>query len=324
MPRLFFATDIHGSDICWKKFLNAARFYDVSLLVLGGDMTGKALVPICKQPDGRYTATLLQQEFILDDEAAVIDMERKVASRGYYPFRITPEQLESFRNEPQLVDRMFHQQMKAALERWLALASERLTGTGIRCFVSPGNDDPFDIDELFANHPTITLAEGKCLDLGDGFSLISSGWANPTPWHTYRELPEERLYDYLAQMIPADLDREKAIFNFHCPPHASNLDDVPEIDADLNVKNAGHSLVPVGSTAVRRLIEEHQPLLSLHGHIHEGKGTTRIGRTLAINAGSLYEQGVLQGALIDLDPNPKKGFFGGAKSHIRSYTLTTG
>ncbi len=323
MTRLFFATDIHGSDICWRKFLNAAKFYDVSLLILGGDMTGKALVPISQRADGSFHATLLQQEFILDDEAAVLDMERKVASRGYYPFRISTQQLEDFRADPQLVDREFHRQMHLSLERWLALADERLAGTGVRCFVSPGNDDPFDIDDMLAQSSAVTMAEGRCIDLGDGFSLVSSGWANVTPWQTDRELPEDRLYDYLHGMIPAGFDAEKAIFNFHCPPHASNLDEVSELDADLNVVNAGHSMVPAGSTAVRRMIEEFQPLLSLHGHIHEGKGTARIGRTLAINAGSLYEQGVLQGALIDLDPHPKGGLFR-PKTHIRSYTLTSG
>ena len=298
MTRLFFATDIHGSDICWKKFLNAARFYNVTTLVLGGDMTGKALVPIYQLPDGRHQAILLQQEFTLDDEAAVIDMERKVASRGYYPFRVTSGQIQSFRDDPSLVDTFFHQQMHESLARWLTIADEKLAGSGVRCFVSPGNDDPFEIDELLSSSAHITFAEGKAIDIGEGFTLISSGWANVTPWHTYRELPDDRLYDYLKAMIPAGLSMEKTIFNFHCPPYASNLDDVPEID-------------------------ENQPLLSLHGHIHEGKGTTRIGKTLSINAGSLYEQGVLQGALIDLDPNPKRGLFA-PKSHIRSYTLTTG
>lgn len=322
--RLFFATDIHGSDVCWKKFLNAAKFYDVTHLILGGDMTGKALVPISQRPDGTFQATLLQQEFVLDDEAAVRDMERKVSSRGYYPFRITTRQLEEFRSDPTLIDRMFHQQMLAALEQWLVLANQKLAGSGVHCYVSPGNDDPFIIDDLLQASPYVTLAEGRCIDIGEGFSLISSGWANITPWHTDRELPEDRLYDYLAKMIPAGHDCERAIFNFHCPPHASNLDDVAELDADLNLINAGNSLVPAGSTAVRRLIEAHQPLMSLHGHIHEGKGTTRIGRTLSINPGSLYEQGVLQGALIELDASPKKGWFGGTKSLIKSYTLTTG
>lgn len=322
--RLFFATDIHGSDVCWKKFLNAAKFYDVTHLILGGDMTGKALVPIAQRPDGTFQATLLQQEFVLDDEAAVRDMERKVSNRGYYPFRITTQQLDEFRHDPTLVDRMFHQQMLASLEQWLTLANEKLAGSGVQCYVSPGNDDPFMIDDLLQASPYVTLAEGRCLDLGEGFSLISSGWANITPWHTDRELPEERLYDYLAKMIPTGYDCTRTIFNFHCPPHASNLDDVAELDADLNLINAGNSLVPAGSTAVRRLIEEHQPLLSLHGHIHEGKGTTRIGSTLSINPGSLYEQGVLQGALIELDANPKKGWFGASKSLIKSYTLTAG
>lgn len=324
MTRLFFATDIHGSDICWKKFLNAARFYDVNTLILGGDMTGKALVPIFALPNGTFHATLLQQEFVLDDEAAVVDMERKVASRGYYPFRVSGGQIEAFRQDPALVERFFHEQMHLALERWIAIADEKLAGSGVRCVVSPGNDDPFEIDALLSTATHITLGEGRAIDIGEGFTVISSGWANVTPWHTYRELPEDRLYDYLQKMIPAGLAMEKVIFNFHCPPHASNLDEAPEIDESLNVINAGHTLVPVGSTAVRRLIEAHQPLLSLHGHIHEGKGTTRIGRTLSINAGSMYEQGVLQGVVIDLDPNPKKGFFGGTKSHIRSYTLTTG
>ncbi len=91
MPRLFFATDVHGSEICWKKFLNAGKFYKVDVLVLGGDMTFKALVPIAQQPDGKYKATLLQQEFILDDEEQVRDMEKRMGSRGYYPFRTTPE-----------------------------------------------------------------------------------------------------------------------------------------------------------------------------------------------------------------------------------------
>jgi uncharacterized protein len=314
LTRLFFATDIHGSEICWKKFLNAGKFYGADVLVLGGDMTGKALVPIVALPDGRFKATLLQQEFTLAGEDEAQDMERRVASRGYYPFRTTPEQLELLQNSPASVDALFHEQMVRTLERWVALADQRLAGSGIRCYVSPGNDDPPAIDEVLQGAAHVQLAEGRAVELGDGFSMVSTGWANVTPWKTYRELPEEQLAARIAAMIPPGLDMRRMVFNFHCPPYGSNLDEAPEIDADLNVKDAGHTLVPVGSTAVRNAIMRHQPLLSLHGHIHEGKGTARLGKTLAINPGSLYEQGVLQGALVDLDP--KKG--------IRSYTLTTG
>jgi hypothetical protein len=204
--------------------------------------------------------------------------------------------------------------MLRVLEQWMALADERLKDTGIRCFVSPGNDDPFMIDDVLRRSQRVEMGEGRAIEIGDGFTLISTGWANVTPWKTYRELPEPDLAAKLEAMIPPGLNMQRTIFNFHCPPYGSNLDEAPQIDAELNVKDAGRSLVPVGSTAVRDAIMKHQPLLSLHGHIHEAKGTARLGKTLAINAGSLYEQGVLQGVLVELDP--KKG--------IRSYTLTTG
>jgi uncharacterized protein len=314
VTRIFFATDIHGSEICWKKFLNAGKFYKADVLILGGDMTGKALVPITRQADGSFKATLLQQEFILKNEDEARDMERRVGSRGYYPFRATAEQLAMFRANPDKVDEFFHDQMLHTLEQWMALADERLKGTGIRCFVSPGNDDPFIIDDVIGQAQLVELAEGRAIEIGDGFTLISTGWANVTPWKTYRELPEPELAAKLEAMVPAGLNMQRTIFNFHCPPYGSNLDEAPQIDEGLNVKDAGRALVPVGSTAVRDIILKYQPLLSLHGHIHEGKGTARLGKTLAINAGSLYEQGVLQGAVIELDP--KKG--------IRSYTLTTG
>jgi Icc-related predicted phosphoesterase len=160
----------------------------------------------------------------------------------------------------------------------------------------------------------VRLVEGESVELGDGFAMVSTGWSNVTPWKTYRELPEDQLRAKIEAMVPAKADMRKMVFNFHCPPYGSNLDEAPEIDADLNVKEAGRSMIPVGSKAVREAILKHQPLLSLHGHIHEGKGTARLGKTLCINAGSLYEQGVLQGVVADLD----------ATKGLKSYTLTTG
>jgi Icc-related predicted phosphoesterase len=312
--RLFFATDIHGSEICWRKFLNAGKFYKADVLVLGGDMTGKALVPITQMPDGSFRATLLQQEFILRDEDEVRDMERRVGSRGYYPFRATREQLDEFRADPAKLDAFFHQQILDVVGRWMALADERLPGSGLRCFVCPGNDDSPEVDQVVLQSAYVQLAEGRQIDLGDGFSMFSTGWSNITPWQTFREATEPDLAARIDAMIPSGADMRRSIFNFHCPPYNSNLDDAPEVDAQLNVKDAGRSPIPVGSKAVRDAIMKYQPLLSLHGHIHEAKGTARLGKTLAINAGSAYEQGVLQGVIVDLD----------ARKGIRSYTLTTG
>jgi Icc-related predicted phosphoesterase len=287
------------------------------VLVLGGDMTGKALVPILALPEGGFKATLLQQEFFLADEDAVADMERRVKSRGYYPFRVTQEELAAFEADPAKVDAFFHQQMLDVVAQWMALADERLSGSNLRCFVCPGNDDSLDVDDVVLQSKCVELAEGRVVALGDGFQMISTGWSNVTPWQTYREANEVDLGVKIEQMVAslgAKPEMKHTIFNFHCPPYGSNLDEAPEIDDDLNVREAGRSLVPVGSTAVRDAILRHQPLLSLHGHIHEGKGTARLGKTLAINAGSLYEQGVLQGALVDLD----------RRRGLRSYLLTTG
>ncbi len=312
--RLFFATDIHGSDVCWKKFLNAGKFYEADVLILGGDMTGKALVPIVQLPNERYRATLLQQEFLLNGEEEVRDMERRVRSRGYYPFRTTDAQLAEFAAEPQKVDAFFHQQMLNVVEQWMQLADERLRGTHLRCFVCPGNDDGFEVDDIVRQAKCVQLAEGTVVELGDGFRMISTGWSNITPWNTYRECSEEEMARKIAAMIAPGLDLPRTVFNFHCPPYGSNLDNAAEVDAELNIKDAGQTLVPVGSTAVRDAIRTYQPVLSLHGHIHESKGTARIGKTLALNPGSMYEQGALQGAVVDLDK--RKG--------IRTYTLTTG
>lgn len=314
MTRIFFATDVHGSEICWKKFLNAGKFYNADVLVLGGDMTGKALVPIMEQPDGTWKGTLLQQEFVLANEDEAKEFEKRVGSRGYYPFRASPELINEFQADPAKVELFFHQQMLDVVRHWMDLADQRLAGTGVMCFVSPGNDDAEDIDDVIKDANRVTLAESRQVELGDGFQMVSTGWSNVTPWKTHRELSEPELAQKIDAMIPPDGVMSKMVFNFHCPPYGTNLDEAAQIDENFNIKDAGRALVHVGSTAVRDAILKYQPLLSLHGHIHEGKGTSRLGKTLCINAGSLYEQGVLQGVLVELDP--KKG--------IKNYTLTTG
>ena len=312
--RVFFATDIHGSDICWRKFLAAASYYEAGILILGGDMTGKALVPIVKRTRGGWEAVLLQERHVLDTETEVLAMEKAIASRGYYPFRTDNSEMESFAAEPDRVDALFRKTVLSVAARWMELADGGLVKAGTACFVCPGNDDAFELDAVIASSRTVQNAEGRIMDIADGFSMASTGWCNPTPWNTHREESDEALGDRIGAILEGRGDFSRFLFCFHAPPRGSGLDDAPELDGDLNVLNAGQSSVSVGSAAVRRAIEGKRPLLSLHGHIHESKGVARIGKTLCLNPGSLYEQGVLQGALIDLDP--KKG--------IRSWVLTTG
>jgi uncharacterized protein len=312
--RLFFATDIHGSEICWRKFLNSGKHYGADALVLGGDMTGKALVPIVDDGGGRWHATLLENRHELQGEEEVVAFEEAVKRRGYYPFRTDPVELAGYEAEPERADRFFHEQMLATVERWMALADERLGETGVDAFVCPGNDDQFDIDDVIAAARRVHLAEGRVVDI-DGFQMASTGWANRTPWKTYREEDEPDLtarIDRVAAEVTAP--PERTIFSLHCPPYGSGLDEAPELTEDMRLKHAGHAPVPVGSTAVRDAIERYQPVLSLHGHIHEARGNTRIGKTLCINPGSSYEQGELLGAVIDLD--------GGKK--VKNFVLTSG
>jgi Icc-related predicted phosphoesterase len=306
--RLFFATDIHGSEVCWRKFLNSGQHYQADVLVLGGDMTGKALIPIVHDGGERWHATLLENRHELSGEEEVARFEDAVRRRGYYPFRTDPDDLRRYEDDPELADRFFHEQMLATVERWMALAERKLADSDIRCFVCPGNDDQFDIDEVLASAGRVELAEGRVVEI-DGFQMVSTGWCNRTPWKTYREEDEPELRKRIEAMI-AQLTAppELTLFSLHCPPRGSGLDDAPELTADMRLKHAGNAPVPVGSSAVREVIEAHQPALSLHGHIHEARGTARIGRTLCVNPGSSYEQGQLLGAVIDLQGEKVKNF----------------
>jgi Icc-related predicted phosphoesterase len=304
---------VHGSDICWKKFVHAGRFYDADVLVLGGDMTGKAVVPIVHQGGEEYRVVLLEQESILHGEAELRDMVERIRSRGYYPHIARPEEIEELREDPERVDKLFRSEALHTVERWLEYGDEKLAGSGIRCYVAPGNDDIFEIDDVIRAAKHVKLAEGEVIPLDERHEMISSGWSNPTPWRTYREEEEDQLRGRYERMIAGLHDLPNSVFNFHVPPYNSTLDEAPELTDDLRPKFAGRCLVPVGSRAVRGVIEEYQPLLALHGHIHEAKGTARIGRTLCVNPGSMYEQGALLGALVRLGPNK-----------IESHVLTTG
>jgi Icc-related predicted phosphoesterase len=312
--RLFFATDVHGSETCWRKFLNSGKHYDADVIVLGGDMTGKALVPIVHDGGERWHATLLENRHELDGEEEVAKFEQAVSRRGYYPFRTTPDEVHELSQDEARANDLFHELMLKRVEEWIALADDRIEGSGLRCFVCPGNDDQFEVDEIIGRARHVEACEGRVCDLG-GFQMASTGWANRTPWNTYREEDEPDLAARIEKVV-ADVTTppERTIFSFHCPPYGSGLDEAPKLTEDMQLEHAGRAPVPAGSTAVREAIERHQPTLSLHGHIHEGRGNTRIGRTLCINPGSSYEQGELLGAVVDLE--------GGKK--VKRFVLTSG
>lgn len=311
--KLFFATDVHGSEICWKKFLSASKFYGADTLILGGDMTGKAIVPIIAQGNDQYKVTLLEQETLLNGREEVEKMIQTIQNRGYYPYVTDPDEVAAISSTPGKTDELFLQQVMKTIERWMDYADTKLAGTGIRCYVCPGNDDIFEIDAAIAASKAVRSVEGQVTELDEHHEMASSGWSNPTPWHTHREEPDEALRRRIEAVISKVRNPSNAVFNFHAPPYGSGLDEAPELTSDLRPAYAGRSLIPVGSHAVMDVIDKYQPLLGLHGHIHEGKGTRKYKKTLCVNPGSMYEQGMLHGAVIELLPHK-----------VGNYLLTTG
>jgi len=302
--KIFFATDIHGSEVCWRKFLNSAAFYKADLVVLGGDVTGKAMVPITEY-NGYWQVTLRGETMRLDTRAELDDVMTRIRNSGFYPALVSQDELTYLGENESAVDQRFSVEMISSLDRWLDMADGKLRGGQIPCILNGGNDDIFEIDDIIESSPCVSFAEGKLLDL-DGFSLVSMGWTNPTPWDTYREAPEPELaakIEAVAGLVP---DMGRAIFNFHAPPYGTGLDEAPALDDTLRPMHGGAVMKPVGSTAVRDAILKHQPMLSVHGHIHESRGVKKMNRTLAINPGSVYGDGVLQGAVIDLDKKKAK------------------
>jgi Icc-related predicted phosphoesterase len=271
-------------------------------------------VPIIDDGGGRWHATLLENREELEGEDAVQAFEQAVIRRGYYPFRTTPDEVRELAADEPRWHALFEEHMLKTVERWMALADEKLHDKGIACFVCPGNDDQLEVDAVVASAKTVELGEGRVIDI-DGFQLASSGWANRTPWDTYREEDEDVLLERFERMIKdVTTDPEHTIFSLHCPPHNTGLDEAPQLTADMSLKDAGRATVPVGSTAVRQVIERYQPALALHGHIHEARGTHRLGKTLCINPGSSYEQGQLLGVVIDIE----------GKKKVKNFVLTSG
>jgi Icc-related predicted phosphoesterase len=300
--RVYFATDLHGSSKCFRKFVNAGAFYGVDVLVLGGDVAGKALQTVVRGADGRYRCTFIGTSYEVDPGPDLEALEKLIADHGYYPYRAEAGELDA-RHADGTLDALFVQLMHARLTDWLTLADERLRPAGRRLFFMLGNDDPAELKALLDQAPWGVHDEGRVVALDDDHEMISWGYSNITPWHSHREMTEDQLaatYRDLASRLTAP---DRAIFNFHVPPYGSGLDDAPLLDANLTVQTAAGQVkfAPAGSTAVRDILLEVQPLLGLHGHIHEAGGIRRLGRTIAINPGSDYGTGVLNGALITLE-----------------------
>jgi uncharacterized protein len=312
--RIFYASDVHGSDRCFRKFLGAGRFYGADALVLGGDITGKAIVPLVETAPGEVRATFLGTEHVLTRDEEIAALDKKIADTGYYSHRCTPDEAAALRADPAALHALFVDKLVERMEQWMALADERLE---LPCFINAGNDDPHEIDAVIEAAQRVEFLEGRVVRMPAGIELASCGYANRTPWDCPRDIEESELRERLDTVAGRVEDASWAMFNFHCPPYDSQIDLGPRLDEEMRLRQTagGVEMHPVGSTACRAIIERYQPLMGLHGHLHESRGTVKIGKTLCVNPGSEYTEGVLRGALIDVHERKRK---------IRNCVLTTG
>ncbi len=313
--RVFFVTDVHGSTRCFKKFLNAAKFYDANVLVLGGDITGKLLIPIIEQEGGTYRCTFEGNELSLKNKAEVDGIVAKANDSGYYTQLMTKKEHEEIAADPKNVKAAFVKAMVDRVGEWVRLAEDRLAKTGVSCYISPGNDDIFDIDPVLSSSSYVANPEGRVVSIDADHEMITLGYTNHTPWNSPREVDEDELGKMIEGMAAKVKNMKSAIFNIHVPPINTIIDKAPMVDGNLKVVVKGNQvqMVSAGSSACRKAIETHQPLLGIHGHIHESKGIVKIGKTLCANPGSEYGEGILRGFLARLEGE-----------RIRTYLLTSG
>lgn len=301
--RILFATDMHGSEGVWRKFLNASAMLKVDVAICGGDLTGKMIVPIVEHKNGKYSYYHLKETHTIDSnglEKAIKDIK----GIGYYPYVTTESEYEEMTKNPKKVDEVFYKVMLLTLKEWFDLIPEKLPNE-TRVIVCPGNDDRFPVDDVVNTHKHVINGEGKVIEIDDQHEMVSCGWVNPSPWKTAREEGEEKLEERLEKYISQLKNVENAIFNFHAPPYQTKLDEAPLLDKDLNpiIRSGSVVMVPVGSKAVRKMIEKYQPFLGLHGHIHESSGSMKIGKTYCVNPGSEYAEGILRAFLIEFKGN---------------------
>jgi Icc-related predicted phosphoesterase len=300
--RLYYASDIHGTEVLWKKFLNASKVYKAKVLVMGGDITGKMVIPIVRADDGTWTGELFGRKERMATEAEVEKLEQRIRGNGMYPYRTTAHEvagIASLAEEER--ERWFEGVMLEAFRGWLELADGRLAGTDTRCFVMPGNDDPMSLEGVIGSATRVESCDEKVVHFDD-YAMLSLGYSNRTPWNSPRELDEDVLHERIVALADELGDQTRAVWNIHVPPRDSLLDTAAELDEDFKMVLVGRQphLIPVGSSAVRETIERYQPLVALHGHIHESPGAIRIGRTLCINPGSDYHTGRISGCLVNL------------------------
>ena len=305
--RLFYASDIHGSEVTYRKFLNAAKFYNVDALVFGGDLMGKLLIPIVRDAGETHRARLQGQNHHLTTPEELTDFKKNLDTLGFYWFECDPDEYRTYEGNQDRIDEKFDELARVRLAEWVVLAEERLAGTHVRAFLCGGNDDTDAVLSALDDIPQdrVVNAENQVVPLDDEHVLVTIGYSTPTPWETPRERTDEEIGEVIEKLMADVPDPSRAVFNFHCPPLDSSLDTCLKLDASVwppkpLIVNGQPIEYGAGSQSVSDALDRYQPVVGLHGHIHESRGAADFGRTPAFNPGSEYGEGVLRGLIVGI------------------------
>ena len=303
MARLFFSVDVHGAESVWRKWLRVPEIYGVEAMLLCGDLTGKSMVPMIDQGGSKYRAFYFGRNWELSGEKELAEMERRIQDAGAYTLRCGPDEVKDLQQDPAKVEEMMMDMITGRIRAWMEMLLEAVDITKVDTIVMPGNDDDPEVDDVIKSfrEKGIRWCLGGVTEVL-GVKMISLDYVNPTPWDTPREDSEKGLRKRIDNLVDKLDDPRKAIFNLHAPPYGTMLDLAPELDANKKpVTVAGQvNFVHVGSKAVREALEKYQPMIGLHGHIHESSGHDRIGDTTVVNPGSEYGEGILRGYIVEI------------------------
>ncbi len=309
MTRILYASDFHGSEAFYRKFLSAAMQYQASVMIVGGDVTGKAMIPVVHQGGGKYLGYLFGRKEEPSSREGLDKFTQTISNVGFYPIVLEKDEADYLEQRKEKMSERFEHEMCVRIQQWLELYEDKLGKKGIEMYFMPGNDDLYSIDAIIDQFPHVHNPDGKRFWIDEDHEIIGTAYSNVTPWHCVRDVEEPVIEQRLNEMEALLENPYSAVAALHVPPYDSSIDVCPQLDKDLKIMTSGGQVLmkPVGSTAVRKWIERAQPLLTLHGHIHESPGHVRIGKTLAINAGSEYAEGILKAAIVNIEKDKVKG-----------------
>jgi len=295
--------------LCFRKFISAVSIYNADVAIVLGDLAGKMVVPIFDNGDGSYDCSFLGQDIHLSNKTELDNQTNKINAIGFYPYMTDRKEADALRQNQDEVMRIFRRLINERLQHWVELADEKLKDSRALIFMAPGNDDPHEMDEILEKSKVMNPCAMRNVDVL-GYEMITIAHTSPTPWDTPREWSEDEMAKNIDALAAKIKNMERAIFNFHDPPHGTMLDYAPKL---RDMRQSAGEVEHVGSKAVADKIKQYQPFLGLHGHIHESRAAQKIGRTFVVNPGSEYGEGILRGVLLTI-----------VDTKVKSYVFTSG